>query len=326
MAPASPVELNPAEPLRVAARRVVAARREDLDGIAPGAVGSSDPEALHDVRVAVRRLTTALDVFADGLDEEARRRRGARCGETPSRSAAPATSTCRSRSCGGSARALARATSPASRTSSRCSRASGRRPRPSCSPPSPRSPIPSCAQRSTRSWRSEGKPRQGSPPGDEAGRSGAPHRAAAGLRSARVRRGGARSRQRARAARSAHRRKAAALHARGPRQRLGPAATVVEDEARALHDLLGEVHDCDVLVPRLERELALLTAAVALALAALAEGHLGATPRLLPVVPGWLSGTASVSHRRCRGAASGAVRAVPGALGCAARRWRAERR
>ena len=45
MAPASPVELNPAEPLRVAARRVVAARREDLDGIAPGAVGSSDPEA-----------------------------------------------------------------------------------------------------------------------------------------------------------------------------------------------------------------------------------------------------------------------------------------
>jgi triphosphatase len=73
MAPASPVELDPVEPLRVAARRVVAARRADLDGIAPGAVGSSDPEALHDVRVAVRRLTTALDVFADGLDEEARR-------------------------------------------------------------------------------------------------------------------------------------------------------------------------------------------------------------------------------------------------------------
>jgi triphosphatase len=73
MAPASPVELDPGEPLRVAARRVVAARREDLDGIAPGAVGSSDPEALHDVRVAVRRLTTALDVFADGLEEDARR-------------------------------------------------------------------------------------------------------------------------------------------------------------------------------------------------------------------------------------------------------------
>jgi CHAD domain-containing protein len=74
MAPASSVELNPGEPLRSAARRVIAARTADLAGIAPGAVGASDPEALHDVRVAVRRLTSALDVFADGLDEEPRRK------------------------------------------------------------------------------------------------------------------------------------------------------------------------------------------------------------------------------------------------------------
>jgi CHAD domain-containing protein len=74
MAPASTVELAPDEPLRVAARRVIAARSEDLAGIAPGAVGSEDPEALHDVRVAVRRLTSAIDVFADGLDDDARRR------------------------------------------------------------------------------------------------------------------------------------------------------------------------------------------------------------------------------------------------------------
>ena len=74
MAPASSVELDPGEPLRTAARRVVAARADDLAGIAPGAVGASDPEALHDVRVAVRRLTSALDVFADGLDEGPRRR------------------------------------------------------------------------------------------------------------------------------------------------------------------------------------------------------------------------------------------------------------
>jgi CHAD domain-containing protein len=74
MAPGSSVELDPGEPLRVAARRVVAARADDLAGIAPGAVGASDPEALHDVRVAVRRLTSALDVFADGLEQEPRRR------------------------------------------------------------------------------------------------------------------------------------------------------------------------------------------------------------------------------------------------------------
>ena len=74
MAPASTVELDPGEPLRIAARRVIAARADDLAGIAPGAVGASDPEALHDVRVAVRRLTSALDVFAVGLDDEPRKR------------------------------------------------------------------------------------------------------------------------------------------------------------------------------------------------------------------------------------------------------------
>ena len=53
---------------------------------------------------------------------------------------------------------------------------------------------------------------------------------------------------------------------------LGPAATVVEDEARALQDVLGEIHDCDVLAPRLKRELAQLTATDALAVAALSGG------------------------------------------------------
>ena len=43
MAPAGALELDPGEPLRVAARRVVAVRAADLAEIAPGAVGSSDP-------------------------------------------------------------------------------------------------------------------------------------------------------------------------------------------------------------------------------------------------------------------------------------------
>jgi CHAD domain-containing protein len=67
---------------------------------------------------------------------------------------------------------------------------------------------------------------------------------------------------------------------------LGPAAGVVEDEARALQDLLGDVHDCDVLAPRLEAELAKLAAEDAKAVAALAEGDPDATARVLREAPG----------------------------------------
>jgi hypothetical protein len=67
---------------------------------------------------------------------------------------------------------------------------------------------------------------------------------------------------------------------------LGPAATLVEDEARALQDLLGEVHDCDVLVPRLQHELSLLVVDDAEAVGALCEGDPNATPRLLREAPG----------------------------------------
>jgi CHAD domain-containing protein len=67
---------------------------------------------------------------------------------------------------------------------------------------------------------------------------------------------------------------------------LGPAAGVVEDEARALQDILGEVHDCDVLGPRLEQELAKLAADDARAVAELAHGDPDAAARVLRDAPG----------------------------------------
>jgi CHAD domain-containing protein len=67
---------------------------------------------------------------------------------------------------------------------------------------------------------------------------------------------------------------------------LGPAAGAVEDEARALQDILGEVHDCDVLGPRLEKELAKLAAADARAVAELAHGDPDAAPHVLRDAPG----------------------------------------
>ena len=67
---------------------------------------------------------------------------------------------------------------------------------------------------------------------------------------------------------------------------LGPAAALLEDEARALQDVLGEVHDCDVLTPRLEQELARLVASDAAEVAALADGDPDAVARSLRDAPG----------------------------------------
>jgi len=67
---------------------------------------------------------------------------------------------------------------------------------------------------------------------------------------------------------------------------LGPAAHAVEDEARALQDVLGDIHDCDVLAPRLRRELVQLTATDALAVAALSGGEPDAVAGALRDAPG----------------------------------------
>ena len=85
---------------------------------------------------------------------------------------------------------------------------------------------------------------------------------------------------------------------------LGPAAGVVEDEARALQDLLGEVHDCDVLAPRLEAELAKLVAEDAQAVAALAEGDPDATARVLRDAPGRADAARRAGPRGRRGRAA----------------------
>jgi len=67
---------------------------------------------------------------------------------------------------------------------------------------------------------------------------------------------------------------------------LGPVAQTAEDEARALQDVLGEIHDCDVLAPRLRKELSRLVAADATAVAGLTDGDPDVTPRVLRDAPG----------------------------------------
>ena len=287
MAPGSSVELDPGEPLRTAARRVVAARAGDLAGIVPGAVGASDPEALHDVRVAVRRLTSALDVFADGLEEEPRRR---------------------------ARRMLRRDAEPL-----------GARPRPRRADRArPQVPQVGARGRAGRHGARAGAARERARRGR--GRPGARHRGARrpraaggagrglrGVKAGRVkglrpgsRLGGAARRIAAQRIadmlqfdeavrdpaniRELHDLRIAAKRLRYTLEvlggALGPAAAAVEDEARALQDVLGEVHDCDVLAPRLQKELARLVAQDGEAVAALADGDPDAAPKVLRDAPG----------------------------------------
>ena len=326
MAPASTVELGPGEPLRVAARRVIAARSEDLAGIAPGAVGSSDPEALHDVRVAVRRLTSALDVFADGLEEEARRR----ARRMLRRDAEPL----------GRARdldvqiALVRRFLKGARTSEQAGISHV---------------LDRARERARRGGgrvdvRNRGARRPRVARGAGRGLGGVKASRVKGLRPGSKLGGAAQRIAKQRVAdllafdeavrdpanvRELHDLRIAAKRLRYTLEVLGavlgPAAGVVEDEARALQDLLGEVHDCDVLAPRLEAELAKLwSPRMRRPWRRWPRAIPTRPPRVLRDAPGRADAARRAgSRRRCGRAAGGALRAVPRALGRAARGRRA---
>jgi hypothetical protein len=63
-APRSVPGLDPDEPFGAAAGRVVTVRADELWTMAEKVRRTADPEAIHDMRVASRRLRAALEVFA----------------------------------------------------------------------------------------------------------------------------------------------------------------------------------------------------------------------------------------------------------------------
>ena len=67
-AKARPVELDPAWTPGAAARAVVSAALEQLQANEAGVIESADPEYLHQFRVALRRLRSALRVFRKALE------------------------------------------------------------------------------------------------------------------------------------------------------------------------------------------------------------------------------------------------------------------
>jgi CHAD domain-containing protein len=60
-------ELDPRQPYREAMRRLIDERWQDVWKAVPVAVAGEDPEGVHDVRVASRRLRAAMDVAANAF-------------------------------------------------------------------------------------------------------------------------------------------------------------------------------------------------------------------------------------------------------------------
>lgn len=69
MAPAKTrdVDLDPQQDYRSAMQALIAARWETVWDTIPAALAGDDPEGVHDVRVASRRLRAAMDVAADAF-------------------------------------------------------------------------------------------------------------------------------------------------------------------------------------------------------------------------------------------------------------------
>src|SRR3954467_3033051 len=64
MAKARHVALDPYEPFEAAARRVVAARADEVFEQAGDVLDTEDIERVHDMRVATRRLRAVLEIYA----------------------------------------------------------------------------------------------------------------------------------------------------------------------------------------------------------------------------------------------------------------------
>jgi CHAD domain-containing protein len=62
-------DLNPGDPYRDAMQELIAARFSAVWTALPVAAAGVDPEGVHDVRVASRRLRAAMDVAADSFPE-----------------------------------------------------------------------------------------------------------------------------------------------------------------------------------------------------------------------------------------------------------------
>jgi CHAD domain-containing protein len=74
MAKARPVPIESDEPFSDAARRVLQVRAEELIEHARACKEDPNPDAIHDTRVAARRLRSVLEVFTGALPEKRRKR------------------------------------------------------------------------------------------------------------------------------------------------------------------------------------------------------------------------------------------------------------